>query len=123
MAIGVSDVTPDTGIAISRTWFAFAPDGSTVDVTLSVGIPYLRPHGEWAAVLSLGELEPAWSMPICGVDGWQAVHLAMLLAKRRIEAFEAAGWRFFWTRGGDAATAAHLGEFANTTIPPIDGLA
>ena len=111
MAGGVSGTPLPSGIAALRAWFAIAPDGTEIDAILTVATPYVRPGGEWAAKISLGSLEPDGIVEICGVDSWQAIHLSMLFIKRRIEDYERLGWRFFWTRNGESATAAHLGEF------------
>lgn len=120
LAGGMTGTPRSSGIAALRTWFAIAPDGAEIDAILTVGIPYLRPGGEWAAEISLGALEPDSNVHICGVDSWQAIHLGMLFIKRRIEDYERRGWRFFWARNGESATAAHLGEFTIMVAPQDD---
>lgn len=93
--------------AAERTWFAISPDGSERDVVIRVGVPTHEAGGEWRAVVSLDGLEDR-EYAIAGVDAWQAVRLAMRFAAARVLDFAERGWRFYWERGGDLATAREL---------------
>jgi hypothetical protein len=94
-------------LAAERTWFAVAPDGTESEVTITVGIPTPGTHGGWSAAVSLGALE-ARTHSITGVDSWQAICLAMSFAATRVGHFAEDGWKFYWERGGDIASAEDL---------------
>ena len=98
---------PTCPVAAERAWFAVAPDGPEHDVVLRVGLPALAPGGEWRAEVTLGALE-SHVHSIAGIDAWQAVTLAMRFAATRLGLFAEDGWRFYWERGGDAASATEL---------------
>ena len=82
----------------TRTFLYTRPDGSTSPILVEIGIPYAMPADDPA-------IEPAWACPfrtrgfaadesatIFGVDGVQALHLALGFAGTRVAAKpEAAG--------------------------------
>ena len=94
--------------AIDRTWYAVSPSGEGQSVTFGVGLPVQEPGGEWSVVVRLEPIE-AGSRKIFGVDGWQAVALGMRFVAARVSDLSARGWNFFWTEGGEAASADDLG--------------
>lgn len=94
-------------IAAERRWFAIAPDGSEHEIVIRVGAPKPQPGGEWSASISLGSLD-AHIYEIAGIDGWQAVTLAMRYATTRLGHFAEEDWRFYWDRGGELTTPGDL---------------
>ena len=90
---------PPSPPAATTTWFARGPDGTPHVVTLVVGLPTRQRDGQWAAPVSLAGLE-AGTRQIAGVDGAQAIHLAMRFVADRLEAFAAQGWTFHVTEHG-----------------------
>lgn len=107
MAGRVSDPLPE-GIAVRRVWFGIAPDGSEHEIELRVSTPQPR-NDDWCAIVSLGTLDPECIRPIYGVDSWQAMNLAQRFVQTMVSSYEKGGWHFFWSRGGDPATAQQLG--------------
>jgi hypothetical protein len=91
---------PREAPAIERTWYAIAPTGEGMRVSLSVGVPMQEPGGEWSALVSLGVLERG--SKIFGEDGWQAMALGMRFIAARVADFSERGWRFFWREGGES---------------------
>jgi hypothetical protein len=63
--------------------------------------------GVLRAHLSLGVLQER-THGIAGVDGWQAITLAMEFAAVRLGHFVEDGWLFYWERGGEAASPSEL---------------
>ena len=97
------DTDPQQAPAIERTWYAVAPAGEGMWVTLSVGVPIRERGGEWSAVVSLGAIEPG-ARKIFGEDGWQAVALGVRFIAARVTDFSERGWQFFWREGGERAS-------------------
>ncbi|MFC6217098.1 DUF6968 family protein [Pelomonas aquatica] len=98
---------PSQIFAAERIWFAVAPDGTEHEVVVAIGPPTKAERGEWRSVASVGCLETA-THSIAGIDSWQAIELAMRFSARRIGHFAEIGWRFYWERGGELATAQDL---------------
>jgi len=94
-------------VAMERTWFAIAPDGTEHDLKIWVGLPTQAPRGEWRSTVSLGALESR-NHSIAGIDSWQAILLAMSFAATRVGHFAEDGWKFYWERGGDVASPGDL---------------
>jgi hypothetical protein len=94
-------------VAAERVWFAVAPDGTEHQVTLQVGIPAQASDGVWWSAVSLLPLESR-ERRIAGIDGWQAVNLAMSYVAARVDHFAAHGWQFFWSPDGEPATPTEL---------------
>jgi hypothetical protein len=92
---------------LEREWFAIAPDGSEHALVLRVSAAVLHPDGHWSAAASLGVLD-SYPHAIMGMDSWQAVLEAVRFIAGEVSHFEQQGWRFFWERGGDPATAGDL---------------
>ena len=92
---------------IEREWLAVAPNGTEHKLLLSVGNLSRQPTGDWVADVSLGEIEPQ-PHTIHGVDSWQAVHEGMRFVAARIKHLEAQGWRFYFERGDEPASASDL---------------
>ncbi len=57
-------------------------------------------------------------MKIYGVDSWQAIQLAMQFIGRLAARFEEEGWRYYWTEGGDTASASVLMVYADAGQEP-----
>jgi hypothetical protein len=70
-----------------------APNGKTVVVTL--GVPQPVPGSDWGCPLQIAGLNPTWRRPkyVFGIDGFQALHLAMQAAG---VALESAGKKLEW---------------------------
>jgi hypothetical protein len=94
-------------VAVERTWFAVAPDGTEHELVLRVYVPVVEADGVLRAHLSLGVLQER-THGIAGVDGWQAVTLAMKFAAFRLGHFIEDGWQFYWERGGEIASPSQL---------------
>jgi len=92
---------------IEREWLAVAPDGTEHKLLLRVNRPTQQSRGDWAAEISMGEIDPH-PYSIAGMDSWQAMHEAMLFAAVRIRHFEEQGWRFFWERGDEQVSASDV---------------
>jgi hypothetical protein len=90
---------PPSPPAATTTWFARGPDGAPHVVTLVVGLPTRQPGGEWSAPVSLAGLEDR-THRIAGVDGAQAIELAMRFVVGRLEAHAEKGWTFHLTAHG-----------------------
>lgn len=97
---------PNVALFIERNWHATTPQGDGVAVRFGVGLPVRKPTGEWSAFVSLDGLESATT--IFGEDGWQAVVLGMSFIASRVSDYEARGWRFCWSDGGEPVTAQDL---------------
>jgi hypothetical protein len=95
------------GAFVEREWLAVAPDGTERKLVLRVGNVSRQPSGDWAADVSLGDIEPR-SHTIHGIDSWQAMHEGMRFAAARIKHFETEGWRFYFERGDEQASASDL---------------
>ena len=92
---------------VEREWLAVAPDGTEHKVVLRVGNVSRQATGDWTADVSLDGIELR-SYTIRGIDSWQAVHEGMRFAATRIQHFERKGWRFFFERGDEQASATDL---------------
>jgi hypothetical protein len=95
------------GVVIEREWWAVAPDGTESALVLRVENVSRQPSGDWAADVSLGDIDPR-PHKIHGIDSWQAVHEGMRFAASRIKHFEEQGWRFYFERGDEQASASDL---------------
>lgn len=94
---------------IERRWHAQCPNGESGEVLLRIGAPAPHPRFEWACTVELDEVGHREQHTIYGVDGWQAVQLAMSLVIQLMENSEKNGWRFFWDAGyAEPAQAADL---------------
>ena len=92
---------------IEREWLAVAPDGTEHKLLLRVGNASRQPMGDWAADVWLGDIEPR-RHTIHGIDSWQAIHEGKRFAAARIKQFETEGWRFYFERGDEQASASDL---------------
>jgi hypothetical protein len=92
---------------VEREWLAVAPDGTEHRLVLRVGNLSRQPRGDWAAEVSLGDVEPR-PYTIHGIDSWQAMQEGMRFAAARIKHFETEGWRFYFERGDEQASASDL---------------
>jgi hypothetical protein len=90
---------PPSPPAATTTWFARGPDGTPHVVTLVVGLPTRQRGGHWSAPVTLAGLEPRTHL-ISGVDGAQAIQLAIRFVASRLDAFAADGWTFHVTEHG-----------------------
>ncbi|NEO83388.1 MAG: hypothetical protein F6J87_03885 [Spirulina sp. SIO3F2] len=74
---------------------AVRPNGDRIPVTLAIGKPYqIAPDQEWACPVSLADLH---KLPDArGEDSFQALCLAISLALRLLESFQAQGGRLLF---------------------------
>ncbi|MFG6414598.1 DUF6968 family protein [Roseateles sp. DC23W] len=98
---------PQSDFAAERTWFAVAPDGTEHDFVITIGVPVLGERGEWRSSVTMELVDPK-ARSIAGMDSWQAIRLAMSFASTRLSHFAEQGWKFYWERGGELATAEDL---------------
>ncbi len=91
-----------------RTWFGIAPNGGEHTVVIRVNVSGQQSGGEWSAIVRLEGIDDR-EYSIAGVDSWQALQLAMRFAASRVEHHVEMGWKFYWDRRGEIATAADLG--------------
>ncbi|MEQ1951878.1 hypothetical protein [Mesorhizobium sp. CN2-181] len=96
---------------IERSWYALAPDGTGHELVLRIMTPTLHPKGHWVAPTSLGVLEERIH-DIAGIDGWQAVGLAMRFTARMIDHYEEKGWQFYWEQDGERLHSSDRFDFA-----------
>ena len=94
-------------IFIEREWLEIGPDGTEHKLVLRVGNLSLQPRGDWAAEVSLAGIERR-PYTVHGMDSWQAMHEGMRFAAIRIKHFEKEGWRFYFERGDEQASASDL---------------
>ena len=92
---------------VEREWLAVGPDGTEHKLVLRVGNVSRQTAGDWSADVSFGDIEPRLHT-IHGIDSWQAVHEGMRFAAARIKHFETVGWRFYFERGDEQASASDL---------------
>jgi hypothetical protein len=92
---------------VQRDWLAVAPDGTEHRLALRVGNLSRQPTGDWTAEVSLGDIEPR-PYTIHGIDSWQAMQEGMRFAAARVKHFETQGWRFYFERGDEQASASDL---------------
>ena len=92
---------------IERAWLAVAPDGTEHKFALRVGNLSRDSRGDWIAEVSLGNVDPR-PYTIHGMDSWQAMHEGMRFAAARIKHFQSQGWRFYFERGDQEASASDL---------------
>ncbi|WP_428001868.1 hypothetical protein [Acidovorax sp.] len=101
-------MTSTTAQAIERIWYAIAPNGSGEGpVVLRVGMPHQEPDGDWSVLVGLSTLDGP-PRKIFGVDGWQAAALGMRFVASLACDLEERGWRFYWSKGGESASAEDL---------------
>ena len=57
------------------------------DVVLTIGVPEPVPGSDWGCAIQINGLSSSWSRPrfVFGIDGLQALHLAMKCATARLE--------------------------------------
>lgn len=77
--------------------YAVGPDGNGFDIHMTVATPYQADTGEWACSVALSGLHRD-SAVIRGVDSWQALVLAMRLARQLLSLFVEDGGKLFRER-------------------------
>jgi hypothetical protein len=92
---------------VEREWLGIDPSEAEHKLLLRVGNISLQPRGDWTAEVSLGDIDPR-SYTVHGTDSWQAMHEGMRFAAARIKHLEKEGWRFYFERGDEQASAADL---------------
>jgi hypothetical protein len=80
-------------IAIDRT-------GAEKEITVAVGMPYQGDDASWACPVALQGLYPRLS-DIAGVDGWQALQLAIRLVETLLRGYVDDGGRLLWPENRD----------------------
>jgi len=94
-------------VFVEREWLAVTPDGIERQLSLRIGRPVQQATGDWAADVSLDSIEPR-PHTIHGIDSWQAVQECMRFAASRVAHHETKGWRFYFERGDEQASASDL---------------
>ena len=84
-------------MTIERRARAVSPDGESVSVRCIISDPSITAKGDLYVSLCLLGLDQL-SHSISGADHWQAVDLAMLTARERLEYFSNLGWSFYWEK-------------------------
>lgn len=74
---------------------------------LRVSMPHQEPDGEWSVLVSLSALDHP-PRKIFGVDGWQAAALGVRFVASLASDLEERGWRFYWSKSGEAASTQDL---------------
>ena len=84
-------------MAIERIARVVSPEGESSTVRVIISEPSINERGDLYVSLCLIGLDKQ-SHTICGADHWQAVDLAMLTARERLEHFSDLGWKFYWPK-------------------------
>ena len=86
-----------TSMTIERRARAVSPDGESVSVRFIISEPSVTARGDLYVSLCLLGLDQ-FSQTVEGADPWQAVDLAMLTARERLEHYSDLGWKFYWEK-------------------------
>ena len=92
-------------VAASRRLWAECPKRGGFEVEVQLGVPYPVSDSEWACSVGLGGLHDRLRDQH-GVDSWQALMLAWLLARTLLEAFVEDGGKLYRNRGGEVVDVA-----------------
>jgi hypothetical protein len=100
-----------TSVIAERTWFAVAPDGKGLDISVRVGQPYRASDVSWACPIAVTGIYDKLQ-PIEGIDSLQAIELALRLAAQLLCGFVDRGGTLFWERNGDPVSVVDSMPFA-----------